>query len=285
VIKITEQEFSLLREYLRRVSGIDIPASKRYLFETRLSHFLEVEGLKGFSDLYDRISQQDEKKLTDGLIQAMTTHESSFFRDSHPFNLLSRRLLPEAARRRQEESIYLPPRIRILSAGCSLGQEPYSIAICVRQWLSTQDRYSDADVTILAADISARALDLAREGTYTDMEIGRHIDTQIRETYFVSKGERWEVCPELKRMVSFARLNLTEPMRSLGKFDIVFCRNVIIDFPVSLKQSILEQVHGILHPHGVLIMGASESVYQLSEDFSVETDGPATYYVRREHGG
>lgn len=281
-MEITDREFELLSTYLRDVSGIDVPEAKRYLFKTRLGRFLEEEGLGSFSELHNRLTASTDRRLTNGLVQAMTTHESGFFRDEHPFAMLRTYLLPHVAKLRKAESIYLPARIRILSAGCSLGQEPYSIAMCVRQWLATQEVYTEADITILATDISSRVLERARKGVYTELELGRHLGREMRDSYFADAGGRWVVNQEVRRMVGFAPLNLAEPIKAMGKFDIVFCRNVIIYFPVELKQAILDRIHRMLNAGGALILGASESTYRLSDAFTAVRKGGSTYYTPKE---
>jgi chemotaxis protein methyltransferase CheR len=278
--EITSIEFNLLKKYLREVSGIDVPDEKRYLFTTRLAEFLEEKKLSGFSELYTRLTTGKSSELQREFVQCMTTHESSFFRDVRPFTLLTERLLPELAARRIAEAKYLPPRIRILSAGCSLGQEPYSIAMCVAEWLSTQERLVKDDVTIVAADISQKVLCRAALGRYTDMEIGRSIPQQMRVRYVKKvNADVFEVAEVIRSMVRFCEHNLSKPFTGMGKFDLIFCRNVIIYFPLDLKKKILHQFSRQLNADGCLIMGSSETIYNLSDDFAIKQHDGMSCYV------
>ncbi len=279
MIEITSTEFNLLKEYLYNISGIAVPPSKRYLFNTRLATLLEEEGFKNFSQFYNILLTKKNKNLQRKLVQAMTTHESSFFRDKHPFVVLEKILLPQISRQRISEATFLPPRIRIFSAGCSLGQEPYSIAMYVHKWLEKQDTFTEKDVTILAGDISQKILARAQKGIYSKNEMGNNFSDKIKNDYFIRHEAQWEVKSEIRNMVRFVELNLSEPINQLGTFDIIFCRNVIIYFPIGLKREILKQFYSQLNSGGTLIMGSSESLYNLSTDFTVKQEHKSTFYI------
>lgn len=282
MVEITDIEFSLLKEYLSRICGIDVPSEKRYLFRTRLGDFLTQENCRTFSELYNRLTTGIDMNLERRLIQAMTTHESSFFRDGHPFELLLQKLLPQTAARRIADAGWTAcSRFRILSCGCSSGQEPYSIAMCVQEWLGAQDRFRPGDITILGIDISGRILNQAAKGLYTAAEIGKFLPARFKHRHFTrdEKEGLWRLDPELCQMVNFAELNLAENFGYLGKFDLVFCRNVIIYFSRELKRNIVHQLRDMLNPGGALILGASESLYMLSDEFRAVHDGPTTYYI------
>ncbi len=282
MIEITTLEFNLLKNYLFKISGIDVPPSKRYLFNTRLANLLEEEGFKNFSQFYTVLTTKKNTQLQRKLVQAMTTHESSFFRDQHPFSMLEKTLLPQISKQRISEARYLPPRLRILSAGCSLGQEPYSIAIYLDKWIESQDTYTRNDVTILAGDISEKILARAKKGVYTEKELGNKIPDEIRKDYLNKKQSKWEIKKKIKEMVRFAELNLSKPFKQLGKFDIIFCRNVIIYFPIDLKKEILKRFYSHLNKDGALIMGASESLYNLNDDFNAKQGYNSTYYIPKK---
>lgn len=276
---ISKLEFDLLKKLLFRISGIEVRDNKHYLFTTRLGEYLKEKKYSGFSELYNRLVSGDNPQLQREFVQAMTTHESSFFRDVRPFTLLTKVLLPSIARVNHENARYLSPRIRILSAGCSLGQETYSIAMCVKNWLETQETFAENDVTIIGVDISARVLDRAREGVYAENEAGNAIPPALRKKYFESTtagGVR--VSEPVRAMVKFAEHNLVDPLDTLGKFDIVFCRNVIIYFPVDLQRTILDRFAGQLNRHGALILGASESTFNLCDAFEVVKAENAAYF-------
>ena len=290
MVELSDIEFNLLKKYLSGICGIEVPTEKQYLFRTRLSNFLMDQEIKNFSVFYNRLTTSDDNELQRRLVQAMTTHESSFFRDGHPFDVLLHKLLPAIAERRIAEARYLPPRIRILSSGCSLGQEPYSIAMCVKEWLKTQDRFTPNEISILGADVSEKILARAAKGTYTDLEIGKSLPNRFRLQHFTQRGSKWVLSDEIRRMVSFAELNLVETFQYIGKFDIIFCRNVFIYFSTELTQNILAQFHTMLRPGGALILGASESLYKISDQFKAVHEGQGTYYVpveqtRKPDGG
>ena len=277
MVELSNLEFNLLQGYLRNISGIDVPEEKRYLFQTRLSEFLEEENCRSFSELYCLLTK-GERGLQRRLIQAMTNHESCFFRDGPPFENLVRRLLPEAAARRNGQS-QVPFPIRILSAGCASGQEPYSIAMCVRDWLEGQPGLRADQVVIHAIDVSQRILARAAQGRYTDQEVGKFINDRQRKRYFVRKGDHWEVCEQIRRCIGFSEMNLSEPFGYIGKFDVIFCRNVIIYFNLEQRQKIVNSFLGLLHRGGALVLGASESLYAVSNAFTAVHDGPTMYYV------
>ena len=279
MVEINDIEFNLLKGYLSRICGIEVPSEKRYLFKTRLSDFLAQEGCESFSALYARLAASSDKMLQRRLVQAMTTHESSFFRDWHPFDVLTRKLLPTIMSRRVSEAKTGRPRIRILSCGCSSGQEPYSIAMCVREWACRQDGFTEKDVSILGIDISRRILAKAEAGVYADMEMGRYMPDRFRGRYFTQKHGMWHLSEDIRRQVRFAELNLAEDFAFLGRFDIIFCRNVIIYFSAELRREVTKQFCRMLNPGGALVLGASESLYQLSDQFEAAHDGPTTYYV------
>lgn len=280
MIEIHDHEFQLLRDYLLHLSGIGVPSEKRYLFETRLREFIMNEKCGSFAEFYRKLtSGENGRHLQEQFIQAMTTHESGFFRDVHPYEILQQKFLPETAALRKKESIFLPPRLRILSAGCSMGQEPYSIAMCVMEWLCMQTAYAAEDVTILGIDISKSILKRAREGRYSDFEFGNHAPSTYRDKYCRRSGEHWIVKERIRKMVSFAEVNLAQDFGKVGRFDIIFCRNVIIYFPIKVKKAILAQFHRLLNRGGVLIMGASESLYQLSDKYDAHSKGNTNYYT------
>jgi len=282
MIEITDTEFAVLKEHLSRVSGIEVPPEKRYLFKTRLSQLLEAEHCPSFSTFYARLTTESDGILQRELVMAMTTHETGFFRDGHPFDCLQRKLLPDIARRRLASAGKRPVRIRILSCGCSSGQEPYSIAMCVREWLRSQARPPRAGFTVLGVDISRRILQRAMRGVYTSEELGATVPQYMKSRYFVARSSLWEVSSEIRRMVSFAEVNLAESFGFLHRFDLIFCRNVIIYFSLELKKRIIQQFRSMLNRGGALILGASESLYPLTHEYVAVHDGPTTYYQPKQ---
>jgi chemotaxis protein methyltransferase CheR len=281
MIEISDTEFAVLKEHLSKVSGIEVPPEKRYLFKTRLSELLEAEHCPNFSVFYTRLTTENDGILERELVMAMTTHETDFFRDRHPFECLQRKLLPAIVRLRLASAGPRPVRIRILSCGCSSGQEPYSLAICVREWLGTQSRLKSDDFTVLGVDISRRILDRALRGVYTATELGESMPEYIKSRYFVSRNELWEISGEVRKMVNFAEVNLAESLGFMGQFDLIFCRNVIIYLTYELKKKIIQQFRSMLNAGGALFLGASESLYPLTDEFVAVHDGPTMYYQPR----
>lgn len=282
-MEISEKEFVQLKKLLCRVSGIDIPSNKKYLFETRLSSFLLERGYECFSEFYHVLKADGQKALEKTFVQFMTTHESSFFRDSHPFQLLETKLLPKISARRKAEAVFMPARIRILSAGCSHGQEPYSIAMCVNKWRKKQaDGNSTPEVTIAATDISQNVLERARQGCYTSLEVGSSLPEEYRRNYFISRDGHWEIAECIKQMVTYSELNLSEPFDFPGKFDIIFCRNVIIYFPLDVKQKVIKCFQKALHKEGLLILGASENLFNIQSDFESRSEGNTMVFVLKK---
>ncbi len=278
-MNISDREFGVLKEYLIQESGIDVTEEKRYLFTTRLSDLLKSEGCKTFSDFFKILSSGKREDLVDNVIALMTTHESGFFRDSHPYQVFKDSILPEVAKRRAAQARFLPPRLRVLSAGCSFGQEPYSIALCIQQWLPTQSVFSLQSVTIMGIDLSALTIEHAKTGIFSNQEIGKQLSSQERQQYFRKHGERWQLCEEIRKMVTFQQVNLIKPFDNLGKFDVIFCRNVIIYFSIEGRKAALGHLRRVLEPEGILFLGSAESLYNLSNEFSSRAVGQTTYYT------
>jgi chemotaxis protein methyltransferase CheR len=273
----SDTEFELLREFLLRETGIDVPESKRYLFSTRLSELLEKENCRNYSELLLRI-QANEQPLVRATIEAMTTHESGFFREPHHFQTLFETLVPALLERKAERLGRMSPGLRILSAGCSFGQEAYTLAICAERWRALRSDIPAVDISIVGIDISERALERARLGSYTDLELGSHLALEDRDRHFKRTGEYWQLSQTIRDRVSFQCANLSQPMSIPGNFDVIFCRNVIIYFSRELKISVLERLRSALEPNGVLFIGSAESLYGVGVDFTHQTCGHSAYY-------
>ena len=282
--QLSDTEFALLREYLLTACGIDVTPEKRYLFVTRLGDMMADLGCRNFSELYNRLRRDQDPLLRKRLVEAMTTHETSFFRDRHPFDNLIQRILPELAARRQAECSYMAPRLRLLSVGCSTGEEPYSLAMCARAWLDAQDTFKPEDVNIMAVDISRAVLDRARLGRYADDRV-RDLPASRREAFFSQVGDSWLIRDDLRAMITFCEANLAESLEHLGSFDIILCRNVIIYFSAELKKKIIQQFFRMLHAGGGLILGASENLYGLSGAFVTRHLGKTTCYFKEGANG
>ncbi|MBW2734585.1 MAG: protein-glutamate O-methyltransferase CheR, partial [Deltaproteobacteria bacterium] len=273
MIELNDKEFSLLREHLLSVCGIEVAADKRYLFSTRLDAILRRLGCTSFSDFYARLKAESATTQQE-LVEAMTTHETSFFRDEHPFSALEKRILPQLAANRSKGVTQLAPRLRIFCVGCSTGEEAYSVAMSARSWLDTQDVYRPQDISVLGVDISSKAIAAARQAVY-DPGVLAQVAARYHKYLDIQQGT---VGAEIRAMVSFAQLNLAEDIHHLGTFDLILCRNVMIYFSVALKRRLLEAFFGMLLGGGVLLLGASEGLYMLSNQFEVQTYQNTSYY-------
>lgn len=282
MIEINDDEFALLKEYLLKTWGMDISSEKKYLFHTRLAGFLKSEGCLTFGEFYRKIKAPNSIMLNKRLVEAMTTNETSFFRDGHPYDALMNDILPVLIKRKQEEAFYMPPRIRIWSAGCSHGHEPYSIAMTIHKWLADHKSELTTDnFLVLGTDISNRVINRAKAGVYSAKELGRWIPGYIRKAYFEeADNDELRIIPEIKNMVRFDELNLAEPFEKMGFFDLILCRNVIIYFSFSLKQKIITQFYNMLNPGGALMLGSSETLYMLSDEFKAVHKGQTIYYLK-----
>lgn len=253
---MTPESFSFLAGLVKARSGIVLTADKGYMLETRLGPMLRREGLAGLDALALRLRGPRAESLAAEMVEALTTNESSFFRDGKPFDHL-KRLLPRLAAAR-------PPgqAIRIWSAACSSGQESYSIAMTVADLGAA---LGGRRVEILGTDISREMLDRAQEGSFTQFEVQRGLPVQMLVKHFRQEGGRWKVAPELRAMTRWQAFNLLDDPRGLGRFDVIFCRNVLIYFDAPTKTRVLAALAGQLAPDGVVYLGGAETVFGLTE--------------------
>jgi chemotaxis protein methyltransferase CheR len=277
-MNLTDKEFGLFKEFLFSKCGSTIGEDKRYLFTTRLTEAVLSEGFTSFFDFYTALSLGKNDRLRRMVVESMTTHESGFFRDGRPFQALLQTVLPEVSKRKITQKNFLRPKLRILSAGCGFGQEPYSIAIIVSTWLTGQKNFLPEDVTIIGIDISGKAVDRAKTGRYSALELGNRISREDRGRYFTQQGPGWTVSEKIRAMVGFERKNISEPLSDLGKFDIVFCRNVTIYFPLEVKQRVFKNLQAIMEPYAALFIGAAESLFSICNDFTQKTLEETCYY-------
>lgn len=279
MLDITNEEFLLLKDYLFKTCGIEVPEEKSYLFRTRLYDLIEEEKLSSFYELYETLKSENNGKFEKRIIEVMTTHETAFFRDTHPFETFKNVLLPGMFTRIRSRSSLRVHGLAIWSAGCSTGQEAYSIAMIAKQVLETIPDFSSDLVRILATDISQDALTKAKSGEYSQRDIERGLDDYYRETFFKKKNNTWIIDPQIRNMVTFDEINLSKPLPdSTGPFDFIFCRNVIIYFSIELKKRLIQHFVDILNPGGILLIGASENLYKLSNKFKTHYSGQTIYY-------
>ena len=256
---MNEQDFKFFEEMLFKESGLVISSEKLYLLESRLLPIAQRKGLSSLEDLVRYMKSSEDKTLRYDVVEAMTTNETSFFRDSTPFDRMKQSLLPYYAKSRAVERT-----LKVWSAACSSGQEPYSLAMMLREYLPMKDWRID----ILATDLSNEILNKAREGVYSQFEIQRGLPIQFLVKYFAQDGDRWVVNQALKNVIRFQKANLLTDIRPpLGTFDVVFCRNVLIYFDTATKSKVLADIKKLLKPDGVLFLGGAETVIGISEEF------------------
>ncbi|WP_457575693.1 CheR family methyltransferase [Desulfomarina sp.] len=257
MIKIAPEELQLISKYIHDISGIYLDKSKSYLFETRLSSIAEAHGCNSYKELYQKAKRDASKKIEREIIDAISTNETLFFRDKGPFDLLQHKLLPEIIDRRSEKSGRLRIPIKIWSAAASTGQELYSIAIIIKELIGDAPNYS---VKLLGTDISNTAITQASIGKYNKFEIERGLDRKFLQKYFTLFGDTWKIKDEIRAMVNFRKLNLMLPFNALGKFDIIFCRNVAIYFTLEDRKKLFNKIADVLADDGFLIIGSTESL-------------------------
>jgi chemotaxis protein methyltransferase CheR len=258
-MKIADADFEFIRKLVREQSGIIVSEDKRYLVETRLAPLAERQGFSEFAPLVAQLRSQAGGQLHRQVVEMMTTNETYFFRDVLPFDALHQVILPTLAQSREKAR-----QLTIWSAACSTGQEPYSIAMLVREHFA---RLASWKVRIIASDLSNAVLDRARAGRYNQYEISRGLPADLQERYFTRVDPDWQIKDELRRMVEFVQLNLLHDWPALPTLDVVFLRNVLIYFDVESKKRILAKVRKHLQPDGYLFLGGAETTMNLDDHF------------------
>jgi chemotaxis protein methyltransferase CheR len=271
-MSIAQPHFSYLRELVRKHSAIVIDADKDYLVDGRLSPLVDREGLKSIDDLIKSLVCLPFGTLHQNVVDAMTNNETWFFRDFQPFDALKREILPELMARNSATR-----KISIWSAACSAGQEPYSLAMCLREYFDQPGwNYS-----ILASDLAEHILERSRRGCYSQMEVSRGLPALLLAKYFQSKGVAWELKPEIREMVTFRQINLISSWPYMPPVDVMLLRNVLIYFDVDTKKAILKKARSVLKPNGYLLLGGAESTLNLDNSFERIAFGTSAYYRLR----
>jgi len=265
---VNSQDFEFVAQLLRKRAGIVLTGDKMYLLESRLAPLARKEGLPSIDDLIHVVRARREERLIGQVVDVMTTNETFFFRDKTPFDHLKAAILPALAQARRGS------RIRIWCAACSTGQEAYSIAMMLDQ---NPELTQGVPVEVVATDISDRCLERARQGLFTQFEVQRGLPIQMLMHYFTQQDDHWRISERLRNNVTFRKQNLIEPTASLGKFDVVFCRNVLVYFDGPTKTDVLDRIGQQLNPGGFLMLGAAESVVGLSTAFEATQDRRGLY--------
>jgi chemotaxis protein methyltransferase CheR len=262
VIGLDPSEFSSWSSYIYSVTRISLDPSKGYLVETRLASLMRETGSRSYKELLDKVQADGSGALKRKVIGTITTNETSFFRDTAPFELLRQKLLPELVDARTKQlGKGKPITLRLWSAACSTGQEVYSAAIACKETLLNLNKY---DVRILGTDISDKVIAQASYGKYTRLELDRGLAPDKLAAHFRPDGADFRVSDPIRALTNFRTLNLLEPLAFPNKFDIVFCRNVAIYFSEADKRLLFENIARVIARDGYLIIGATESLTGLS---------------------
>jgi chemotaxis protein methyltransferase CheR len=255
---VTPLDYEFLRKLLKERSGLDLSADKQYLVESRLVPLARKAGLPGISELVQKIKNGTDP-LTADVVEAMTTNETFFFRDKIPFDHLREAVLPDLMQARANRR-----SLRIWCAASSSGQEPYSIAMCLKGLGAALTGWR---VEILATDLSQAVLEKSRAGIFSQFEVQRGLPIQMLVKHFTQVGELWQLNADIRAMVQHRQLNLLQDFSHLGTFDVIFCRNVMIYFDQDTKTGIFDRLAKVLEADGVLALGAAESVVGISDAF------------------
>lgn len=272
---ITADEFSVLSKYIYSLCGVALDSTKTYLVETRLKSMMQQYGCVSYMDLHSKAKADRSGNMEKEIVNAITTNETLFFRDSSPFEVFKHKILPDLIDARSKSGAGRQVPIRIWSAACSTGQEVYSIAIALREALGNLNNFQ---ISILGTDISDDAITKASYGKYNKFEIERGLPIQTLNKYFTLMGDGWKIKDEIRAMAVFKKFNLMKPFAGLGKFDVVFCRNVAIYFTPADKKMVFDKIAGVLEPDGSLIIGSTESLTGVTNMFEAKRYMRAIFY-------
>lgn len=269
---LSEDDYTLFSEFLERRCGIVLGPNKQYLVRSRLAPLMRKYEEPSLSQVVNDVINGRNRGLRDDAIDAMTTNETLWFRDKYPFELLNKELFPKLGKSRQP--------LKIWCAAASSGQEPFSIAMAAHEYNMQNGGFSGVKIT--GTDLSTEMLDKCREASYDNLSLSRGLSDERKRQFFESQRDgSQKVKSEITKMVNFKQLNLLDSVSSLGKFDMVFCRNVLIYFAPEVKSTILQKIASVLNKDGILFLGASESMAGLSDDFDMVRCNPGLYYTRR----
>jgi chemotaxis protein methyltransferase CheR len=271
-VQVTREDVQFVAQLVDQLCGVMLDETKGYLVESRLGQLARDQGCASYRELCQRARATSDRVLQQKIINAITTQETLFFRDSSPFDALQHRIVPDLIDACARSGA---KRMRLWSAACSTGQEPYSLAMILRETIPNCAAWN---LTILATDISDAAITQASRGWYATHEIDRGMRASLLPKYFTSQQGGWQVKDEIRAMVSFQRRNLLQPFTELGAFDVIFCRNVAIYFDAARRRDLFLRLADRLTPSGALLVGSSESLMDLGPRFAPQNHCRATYY-------
>jgi chemotaxis protein methyltransferase CheR len=269
-MSIDHQEFSYIRELVHHNSGMMLESGKEYLVEARLQPLAESAGFESVRELIERLRSTVQGLIHSRVVEALTTNETSFFRDQEPFNTFQRTIVPRLIERRRAERT-----LNVWSAACSTGQEPYTIAIVLREYFPNLTQWR---CQISASDIATKVIARARAGSYSQVEINRGMPAHLLLRYFERDKLNWSVRDEIRAMIDFFTLNLTRPWPALATMDVIFMRNVMIYFDLETKRQILAAALRQLQPDGYLLLGNAETTLGIEDRFERLPDGGTGWY-------
>lgn len=277
MLKIKPEEIQIVCKYIYDISGISLDEKKAYLIETRLSNLVDEEGCASYSQLCTKAKSDMGKRLERRIIDGMTTNETLFFRDNSPFEMFQFKIMPDLIdSRRAGNATSLPVSIRIWSAACSTGQEVYSIAIVLKELIPDLKKFN---IRLLGTDISDKAVSQASYGHYNKFEIERGLKQDFLNRYFQPNGgNSWKIRDNIRAMAMFKKLNLMDPFSALGKFDVIFCRNVAIYFSLEDRKRLFNKIADILEPDGYLVIGSTESLSGVCDRFEPKRHLRSIFY-------
>lgn len=262
VSTISPQDYDRFKLFLEQACGILLGEGKQYLITSRLTKLLRDENIASVSALLQAIDIKKPLHIRDAVIDAMTTNETSWFRDQSPFEILAKDVFPEIDKMGKRQ-------YRIWSSACSSGQEPYTISIALSEYMAKVPASNLVSTQIIATDISTSMLATAKRAEYDEAVLGRGLNADRKRQFFKSVNDRWRVADDIIRRVNFSEQNLLLPYSSLGKFDIIFCRNVLIYFSAERKTDILNRMALALNPGGYLFLGSSETISGYTDAFEM----------------
>jgi chemotaxis protein methyltransferase CheR len=271
---MTDNDFAFLRKFLLERSGLALSAEKRYLVDSRLLPLCRRRQIASITALVERLRSQRDADIERAVIEAMMTNETFFFRDRRPFDLLREHALPRLLSARAASK-----RLRIWCAAASSGQEPYSVCMLLK---GMGQQLAGWNVELLATDLAVDIIDKAKSGLYTQFEVQRGLPIQPLLKHFTQVGDMWQVAEELRSMVQFRTLNLLRDFSSLGTFDIIMCRNVLIYFDPARKSDVLQRLSARLAEDGTLFLGAAETVIGLTDAFLPHPEHQGMYVLNRK---
>ncbi|VAW94138.1 Chemotaxis protein methyltransferase CheR [hydrothermal vent metagenome] len=273
--QISKQEYEIFRNFLENACGIVLGENKHYLVTSRLNKLIHEFSFPDLASMLVELKKNANNKLKQRVVDAMTTNETMWFRDKYPFEMLNQIMLPELAKGRTKP-------IRVWSAASSSGQESYSISMTISEYLAKNPGAMKSNVEIIATDISPSMLKIAKDAKYDKLSINRGLTEDRRKRFFKEQGDEWQANSDIRQRVRFTELNLTGNYALLGKFDIIFCRNVLIYFSSELKTDILNRMAKTLNPQGFILLGGSESPTGYCDAFDMVRTPLGVMYRLRE---